>query len=453
MKSSTPSIRRNLQASAVDGAAYGGMVGLGETYLAPFALAIGMGEVSAGLVASLPMVAGGTLQLISLRAVRWIGSEKRWILLSATLQALTFMPLVYAGIIGEMPLFGLMLVASIYWGAGLATGPAWNSWIETVVPIGVRARYFAARSKLAHLTTLAGFMIGGTILTVGGRMDHQCQAFAVMFAIAGILRLCSVYALAQHQPVDRRRTVIMDGTLNQPHVIRKSFVHGGRLLLFLVVLQGMVQLSGPFFTPFMLTELGFSYAQFVTLISISFIAKVLSLSMWGRLSQLSSAKILLWIGAVGVVPMSSLWIVSQQYVWLMCVQAFSGVMWAAYELGFFLMFFEALPREKRIRMLTIYNFANTLAICAGATMGAWILHHYGATTKGYLTLFGLSSVGRVFALMVLASASLASVPVFGIGIRVLGLRPASGSVDAPVLPSFHEDENPGETTSPVPAIQ
>jgi MFS family permease len=441
MNPSTPSIRRNLQASAADGAAFGGMVGLGESYLAPFALAVGMSEVSAGLVASLPLVAGGTIQLVSLRAVRWIGSEKRWILICATLQALAFVPLVVAALAGQISLAALLLIASIYWGTGLATGPAWNTWVETVVPSGVRTRYFAARSRLAQLTTLAGLLIGGAILTLGGWLQRGEQAYAVMFALAGLLRLVSVYWLSQHHSLIRPRDAAAIGTApGQPYEIRRSFVHGGRLLLFLVTLQGMVQLSGPFFIPYMLTELGFSYGQFVVLLSISFVTKAFSLSMWGRLTKRGGAKGLLWIGAIGVVPLSSLWMVSQSYAWLIVVQAISGVTWAAYELGFFLMFFEALPKRKRIRMLTIYNFANSAAIFVGATIGAWILRASGATVEGYLTLFGLSSIGRLLSLGILASASLKSVPVLEIAIRVLGLRIGSGSVDAPVLSSFEPDD-------------
>ncbi len=424
----------------MDGAAFGGMVGLGETYIAAFALAVGMSEVAAGLVASLPMVVGGAIQLVSLRAVRWIGSEKRWILLGASVQAMAFVPLVYAAITGTVSLLGLLLIASVYWGAGLATGPAWNTWIETIVPVSIRSRYLAARSKLAQLTTLAGFLFGGVILTIGRWQDRDREAFAVMFAAAGMLRLWSVYWLSRHETVVRRCDT-RPGAPTERHAIRNSFVHGGRLLIFLVFMQGMCQLSGPFFTPFMLTELGFSYVQFVALISVSFVAKVLSLSMWGRLARGGNARTILWAGAIGVVPISALWVVSQQYLWLIVVQAISGVVWAAYELGFLLMFFESLPKERRIRMLTIYNFGNTAAICVGAMIGAWILRSDGATTTGYLTLFGLSSAGRAVALIILATASLSPVRVLNIGVRVLGLRAGSASIDSPVLPTF--DENSG----------
>ena len=47
-------LRSDLLASVNDGAAYGGMVGVGETYLPAFVLAVGLGEVAAGLVTTVP---------------------------------------------------------------------------------------------------------------------------------------------------------------------------------------------------------------------------------------------------------------------------------------------------------------------------------------------------------------------------------------------------------------
>src|ERR671911_456001 len=46
-----------------DGGTYSVMVGLGETYLAAFVLALGLGERAAGLIAGAPMLAGAVLQL------------------------------------------------------------------------------------------------------------------------------------------------------------------------------------------------------------------------------------------------------------------------------------------------------------------------------------------------------------------------------------------------------
>ena len=60
--SSPTQIRRDLRAILMDGASFSVMVGSGETYLAPFVLAVGLGEVQAGFIASLPPLAGAVLQ-------------------------------------------------------------------------------------------------------------------------------------------------------------------------------------------------------------------------------------------------------------------------------------------------------------------------------------------------------------------------------------------------------
>ncbi len=137
-------VRHNLGRSMGDAASFGVMVGLGETYLPAFALAMGMGEATSGLVASLPVVAGGVMQLVSLRAMKFFGNEQRWVVICATIQALSFIPLILAALYGSIALPLLLLIASVYWASGLASGPAWNTWMDSIVPVGVRARYFRA---------------------------------------------------------------------------------------------------------------------------------------------------------------------------------------------------------------------------------------------------------------------------------------------------------------------
>ena len=68
----------------LDGGFFGVMLGVGETFLPAFALAIGLGEVVSGLVTSLPIFFGGIVQFVSLRALSWTGSYKRWIIAGVT---------------------------------------------------------------------------------------------------------------------------------------------------------------------------------------------------------------------------------------------------------------------------------------------------------------------------------------------------------------------------------
>ncbi|MEI6255422.1 MAG: hypothetical protein WCQ77_02145, partial [Planctomycetota bacterium] len=58
-------LRRDLWVSTADAAAFSLMVGFGETYIPAFALALGLGPVAAGMMASVPVLVGAIFQLIT----------------------------------------------------------------------------------------------------------------------------------------------------------------------------------------------------------------------------------------------------------------------------------------------------------------------------------------------------------------------------------------------------
>ena len=440
--------RANLRASMADGATFGVMVGVGESYLAAFALAIGLGEISAGLVSSIPLLAGGILQLISLRAVHWFGSEKRWVVCCAALQGLSFFPLVYAAFHGSLALVPLLAIASLYWAGGLASGPAWNTWMESIVPSRIRPRYFSLRTRLSQLCTLTGLVAGGVTLQWADTHGQVLVGFACIFAAAGLFRMWSVSWLIRHRQPDaaegrnvrsrNRSAAGVTATAGSAERKRAAGISGLRLLTYLVAVQGMVQISGPFFSPYMLKQLHFSYAQFVTLLAIGFLSKIIALSWWTKLTHNGGAQRLLWIGGIGIVPLSALWIISDNIYQLALVQMVSGIMWAAYELGFFLMFFETLPIEKRTRMLTYYNLANMMALCGGAYIGAALLRFLGGGQTAYWALFGLSSCGRLLALGLLFGAQPRSISAIHVCLRVLGVRLSASMVDSPILSTLED---------------
>lgn len=435
------------------------MVGTGETFFAAFALSIGLGEVAAGLVASLPLLAGGLLQLISPRAVLLVGSEKRWVVGCAALQSLTFIPLVVAAAYGSISLGALLLVASLYWACGLASGPAWNTWMQSVVPSRVRANYFASRTRTSQLTTFVSFVAGGMVLEWARGTGSELFAFALLFCGAAAFRMLSVAYLTQHhslidphrqgrQPRRQRgeaAALTIDPAAGAASLDSTDGIAplGRRLLAYLVVMQGMVQISGPYFAPFMLEKLQYSYGHFVALLAVAFAAKAIAFPIWASLARRRSAGWLLWVGGCGIIPGSILWVISQNFLWLVGVQIVSGALWAAYELGFFLLFFEMLPIRQRTKMLTLYNFANTLAWCGGSLIGAGILAYSGASHGAYMLLFALSSLGRGAAVVLLIRAVPLRTPVLRavplrvtvrtLGVRVLGLRANGGGVDIPIV--------------------
>ncbi|MDZ4850456.1 MAG: MFS transporter [Pirellulaceae bacterium] len=387
------SLRPNLRASVYDAGFYGLMVGIGEAYLPAFALAIGLGEVVSGLVTSVPILLGGILQLLSIYALSWVGSYKRWIVAGIIMQAFAFFPLIYAAFVGSISAWGYFAVASCYWGAGMASGPAWNAWISHVVPSRIRSHYFARRTRVIQLATLGGFLFAGWLLQMTKEWDMVLYGFATIFIIAVLARFASAFCLERH-----KTSAHEDHAEPRTHRLWNAWTHippkARYLICYLVCMQGCIQFSGPYFIPYMLKQLDFSYTAFVAVIAGALVARACCMSLWGLVARNYGSQTLLWIGGLGLVPLSSLWTLSDSIAWLVTVQIVSGILWAAYELAFFLMFLDYIPQRKRSDMLTIYNFAHAVAWCLGALLGGWWISSHGTTPAAYHGVFIVSAIGR-----------------------------------------------------------
>lgn len=439
--SETPALQRDLTISVGDGAAYGLMVGIGETYLSAFALALGLGEVYAGLLASLPILFGSLLQLSSPWGVRQFGSHRRWVVFCAGLQACCFLPLIAAAWNGWIDRLSLVLIASVYWGASLGTGPAWNTWMGNVVPASLRATFFARRSRINQAMIFVGFLGGGLALQAGksiGRRETELM-FVAIFAISFLARFVSASCLYSQREIPPEPKSLRDLS---GKIIRARLFTGmsGRLLVFAVLMQAGVYFSGPYFSPYILKTLGMEYWEFAVLLSVSFVTKFLCLPFWGKYAQRVGAQRLLWIGAIGIVPLSGGWLISGNFYYLMALQLLGGVTWGAYELALFLLFFETIPARERTAILTWYNLANSAALAVGSLLGGILLDALGVTPQAYLTVFVGSSVLRGMSVLLLFSMPKTSVDSSSLPMRPLSVQPSAGSLDSPILPAMPDQQ-------------
>jgi MFS family permease len=169
------------------------------------------------------------------------------------------------------------------------------------------------------------------------------------------------------------------------------------VLPFFIAMQFAVYVSGPYFAPFMLKIMGLDYAQFMVLILLGFFGRVLILPWSGRIAQkFGPGKLMLW-GAMGIVPMSTLWLGYHSFWWLCLIQLASGATWACYELAMSLVFIERIPSHHRVRVLSWFNTFNGLAMVGGAMLGGLILTQMENSVAGFLTLFLLSGIFRIVA--------------------------------------------------------
>lgn len=423
-----------------DGVAYSVMVGFGETYLVAFALALGIGEVVAGLVSTVPLLVGAILQMATPWALRRLGSHRRWIVLCVIVQACSFVPLVVAALLGMMPAVLLHAVAAIYWGAGLAAGSAWNTWVGTIVPKDIRAHYFARRSRWCQVATLVGLVAAGFILQAGKPADGYVHgepllAFALIFVIAGFSRVISAYFLAsqsepQPMPEDHREVPVRE-------LIRRAKGRGDmRLLAYMLCVTLTVQFSAPYFATYMLADLQLSYSEFLSLLAAAYISKSVVLPSLGGLVRALGTRTMLWIGGLGIIPLPWLWTVHDSFTWLLAVQVISGLLWAAYELATFLLLFDHIPEHERTSVLTTYNMLSAAVTMAGSLLGAVLLNHLGLDRHAYMTLFFVAVALRMITVIFLARVTGVEARSAIIALRTLAVRPASGGLDRPITAVF-----------------
>jgi MFS family permease len=423
-----------------EGVGFSFMVGAGEAYVPAFALAAGYGDAAAGLVATLPMLAGAVLQLATPWGVARMRSHRRWVVLTATLQALSFAPLAAGALLGRIGLAWIFLSAALYWGAGMAAGPAWNTWVDDLVPTRIRPRFFAARNRAQQAMLFVGLAAAGALLHWRSPEPGASLAvFATLFAAAGAARLLSSRLLARQSephpelPDTREITLrrFLGGLRGTPQ---------GRLLRHLLAMTLAVHVAAPFFTPYMLRHLGLSYGAFTMLTAGAFVSRVLALPLLGRAAARFGTRTLLRFGASGIVVLPPLWLVSDDVRWLLAVQLASGVVWGAFELSAMLSFFEGIDRRERTSVLTLYNFTNAAAIAGGSLLGGAFFRFLPEGAPVYLWLFFASSAARAVALRMLRPLGTLRMPRARVVLRTLAIRPAQGAFQRPIVATLEPSE-------------
>jgi MFS family permease len=331
------------------------------------------------------------------------------------------------------------------------------------VPKRLRANFFACRARISQTCTLAGFVAGGIALQAGQASGWLLAAFVGIFLIGGACRFLSAWFLSRQSEPSRGRYQPRQVPIREVFT-RTSGDVGTPLVLYLLAVQTAVQISGPFFTPYMLAQERLSYFSYMVLIGIGFLGKVIALPFWGRVAHYAGARRLLWIGGTSIVPVAGLWLaadwfapwqttlqiqvgsfalpcdISAKMAYLGCIQLVSGIVWAAYELALLLMFFEAIPRQDRACVLTFYNFGNAAALVAGGLIGAAILQLGNESHAAYLAIFGISSLARLCTVPLLRGVPERFIEVTQPAMRVIAVRADEGGVDRPILSSLSERE-------------
>ena len=428
----------------VDGTGYGLMAGVAEVYLPAFGLALGMSPVTAGLIASAPMLAGGLLQLLAPRAIARARSIRRVLIACIAIQALSFVPLIAIAVTRTASVPVVFGAASLFWAAGMAASAAWNPWMARVVPLRVRGRFFGRRQGMAQASMLAGLLGAGFALHAVAGSGRILDVYAVMFGLALLARLGSALALARMGAgVDTRPRRRMRFRSIPP---RLRGTPRASLLGYIIAALAAAAISGPFLTPYLLDHARWGYASYTIFTAVIVLAKIAALPALGRVIHRVGVRRVLIVSALSIIPLPLLWLASTHLAWLLAVQVFAGVAWAGFELGMLMVLFDGEDDAERTTMQSALSGLQAIGTAGASLVGAILLGAVGSDHDGYAAVFFLSAAARLGAVVLLVShlpARLARLPLAAMGRAwTLAIRPWGGTVVRPIVDRLRGRDRP-----------
>lgn len=426
------------------------MLGLAETFFAVFVLELKLGEVAAGLILTIPLLLASIMQLGTPWLVRRVGSHRRVVWVSAGFQVVALVPMIAISLVGRAPAWVVFVCATMYWAGAVVGGPAWSAWMGRLVPRSVRARFFAFRNRWLQVGVLFGLLLGGGILRLSNILDgwlampehagHAMHgrdwtlpAYGVLFALAALARGISTYYLWSQSEgeIDERPERQVSG---MELFARVRHGNDARLIVCLLGVFFARQLAEPYWHPFVKEQLGNTYDRYVLLLAAGFLGKMLALPVLQRVVGRLGPLRMLRIGAMALVPVSGLWVLSDSLAWLVVAQVLAGAALASWELASFLMLYEAIAPEERTSVISKHTFVQYLAGAGGSLAGGAALAALGKDFHAYVWLFLGTMVVRLAVLVLVARVRLGTTAATSLTGPVAVLNEAGAGAGVPATP-------------------
>lgn len=427
-------LSQSLRRSYKDAAYYSLMVGLGETYIAAFVLFAGYGSFHTGLISVLPLTIGSLLQIPFVRFVSPHISYRVWVTMNCTFQVLALAGLGLFAFAEGFPVLFLYLLVSIYWSSGLIAGVGWNSWMSEYLPNRLRIVFYSKRARVSQLFVFAGILFAGGLLEVSSiDPDQKRYTFAAIFLLAAGFRALSTYQISKQHEVKKSKEE------RRWHWNRQFFSYLLKddkplVISYIFLLHTTVNLAAPFFNPYMLQNLQFSYLQYVVVISSTVIARILFVPAFQRLAYKQGAARTVLIGTIFLASPPALWTLTDSIPVIIGLQFISGIGWGLQDLGFALLVLERFKMAYRPQAFIIINTLSSCGMLIGSLVGGYLLSIGAFSTSSYHLLFaGTTALRLLVGAMTLFLQGQVRREHFDIFWRIMAVRPTIGVIMRPIL--------------------
>ncbi|MGC9031282.1 MAG: MFS transporter [Minisyncoccia bacterium] len=388
-------------------------MGAGESYIAPYIIALGGKTKEIGFLSAFPNLFAPLSQLFTWKLMEKL-SRKKILSIFILLQALIYLPFILIFLFFLLDKnksinysFLAVILYTLYAIFGSISVPVWASWIGDLIKKEEISRFLGKRNSRGSIFYFISFFLAGILLDFLKKKASEKNiilffGFFIIFLIAMISKIIARYFILKQdeirfKPQKESYFSFFDFLREAP---KRNY---GRFSIYIALIIFSTNIAGPYFSLYMLSDLKFSYFQFMMANIATIIITFISMPFWGKFSEKYGNIYTLKIGSFLIPIVALLWTITlalpQKFIFyfVFLINLFSGLAWSAFNLAAGNFVFDVATPQKRSLCVAYSNIINGFGVFLGATFGNILMPYFSKISYFPIMILAfLSGVLRFF---------------------------------------------------------
>ncbi len=398
----TPVVQASMRSVMLDGI-FSQLMVMASSGIILVSLAVDLGASNfiIGLISTVPLISQ-FFQIPAIKIVEKARNRRLVSVISATGSRLAFfliitIPFLFPGNAGLIAILLFLIVHSIF---TATTACAWNSWMHDLIPATERSTFFAKRMAFSTAISMPVGIVSGIFLNAWkvANEPFHLHGYAILFIIAFCFGIASVVFLARTREPRIDLAMVGNSIFKRIKEMLRD-ANFKNLIWFLVALNFAINLSAPFFTVYLLKQIGLDIGTVIILTVSSQLANITFFTAWGRLAARFSNKTVLNSATGTLVICLLAWTFTTLptvHVFtlplLFLIHVFMGIATAGINLASLNIGLKLAPKGKATAYLASKNFLNALAAAIAPVIGGLLVDAF-AGIEFSITVQWLSPAG------------------------------------------------------------